>query len=158
MKEKLQEKLELLSAADSPYFCGSSCLLSLYDVLCEIELNTVDFEKAFPHLKENVLKLFDEDPRLFELSKKKEAFFEEEWKEVINILYDYASWLEDMNQLIALVRDAGLKQHVEKLRMDVDFLVAILKETLVIFENREDLPPEFARAENEVLTNIRKGA
>ena len=92
---------ELLKDANSKYYCGSSCLLSLFALYQEIEKTSDgEFKKAFSKFKSSVLSLFEKDSRLFELSKKSEELSQLDWKESEEVFLLYAEVIFSLKELI----------------------------------------------------------
>jgi hypothetical protein len=155
MKENFESKLNLLSDLESPMFCGSSVFLSLFPVLEFLSKKIVDFKEGYPELKKVNERLYQEDPVLFEYSKKKEDFLDVEWKEILSILQDYEKELIGLDSLARLCKSMGLESYATLLHQDSIFLKKVLQETLTIFFEREDKVPEYERIASNCLMAIR---
>lgn len=157
MKLNLQEKNELLLSPTSPYYCGSSCLLSLYVVIQAIkDSSDKDFLIAFPNLQENILKLFDEDTTLFDLSKKQEELNELEWKKALDTFETYALIISDLTELEDYCLSANKKRYLSHIHHDKLFLIELARMNLSIFEDRQDKPYAFDRICHDVFSTIKK--
>lgn len=158
MKLNLQEKNELLFQPSSPYYCGSSCLLSLYVIIQAIrDSSNKDLSKELVDLQGNILSLFDEDTALFDLSKKQDFLMEEEWKQVLDALDEYAMIISFLTQLEDVCFSTDKKRYLSHLHHAKLFLIELAKMNLSIFEVRDDKPYAFGRISNDVFAAIKKG-
>lgn len=148
---------ELLKEANSKYYCGSSCLLSLFAVYQEIEKTSdSDFKKAFSKFKLDVLSLFEKDSRLFELSKKNEELSELDWKEIEDVFLLYEEVIFSLKELIDFVSFTKKKAYLLFLKRDLDFLVDLALDNLNLFALRTDIPDSFYPVRNVVFQAIKK--
>ena len=153
--QKLDSIVMQLEASDSSYFCGSACFVSLIPLLQAIDETSVDFEEAFPKIRSLTEKLIPEDGRLFELAMKKSDHYDEaEWNTIIAIISDYASFLDDLKELIEFCKDTGKKSFLPVLESDCLFLCSLLRKSLIVFYDKEEQPELFRRQGSVALLAI----
>lgn len=154
IKLEAAKREEELKDTKSPYYAGSAALLSLYMTVSAIEYTSLDFKDAFPDLKELLLTLYEEDPQLFALSKKKEIFSLEDWNFLTQAMNDYADLFFKLGELMHFCKESMKENYLPSLEKDNQFLAAIAKDNISSFEGKEDATPEYKRAVNDVLSNL----
>lgn len=155
MSETFQNRLRSLGDLKSPLFCGSALYLSLIPVLRLLSKKIEMFHEGFPELEKVNRRLFDEDPILFEYSKKENDFSTEEWKESLMILRDYESEIRALDALAKTCEAGEMMSFATLLRCDSLFLKHLLQDTLTIFSQKEDVPIEFQRVSYDCFDAIR---
>lgn len=152
--KKNQDKLELLGNTETPYFCGSAVFLSLVPLLLSLEKEIQNYKEAYPDLMKINQRLFDEDPVLFDLSKKKETYTKEEWITVLQSLEDYGEEIRQLSSLCSLCQISKREDYVSFLKSDIHFLKGILQDTLAILYEREDKTIEFDRVAHDAFLSM----
>lgn len=155
MSESFENRLRALGDVKSPLFCGSALYLSLIPVLRLLSKKVEMFHEGFPELEKINRRLFDEDPILFEYSKKENRFSAEEWKEAMLILRDYENEIRYLDALAKTCEAGEMMSFASLLRCDSLFLKRLLQDTLTIFSQKEDVPIEFQRVSYDCLNAIR---
>ena len=157
MKIKLEEKNQALIDPDSKYYCGSSCLLSLW-LLLQRFFATSDkkFESAFARLNENVLALFDEDTTLFDLSKTGDKLEYDSWKLVSASFARYNEIITDLFELQDYCFVTKLRRYIPYLEHHKEFLCNLAKDNLAIFDKKENKPSFYTRTSFDLLKTLGK--
>ncbi len=154
MKRK-DEIYQGLYDADSSYFAGSACFLSLVPILECLEKDMIYFKDAFGGIYELIDRLIEEDGRYFSLSLEKGKLSDEKWKDILIITQDYAVFLDMLNEMLSVLPEAGLGRYVPYLKDKFIFLSHLCQSSLSSFYEMEDIPEEFFPIANACLSAIR---
>lgn len=149
------EIMKGLRDADSGYYAGSACFMSLIAVLKSLRKEMLFFDEAFEDIFDVIDRLIVEDGRYFELSLKKEGLSDEEWKEVMAITSDYAILLDTLNEMKDVLLESGLGRYVPFLQNKFVLLSHLCQSSLASFYEMERKPEEFFQVANGALTAIR---
>lgn len=140
MKNEL--KLEELRDKNSPYFCGSACLLTLNSLVKASVDEIVDTKEIQKKLELSILKLAKEDAKLFDYSKKDELSIEE-WEDASDIISDYTDLFSSLYTFESLFSKSSLL-----LKMILDchkFLLETIIPSTSMMSEREDVSNRFKR-------------
>ncbi len=157
MKIKLEEKNAQLLDSESKYYCGSSCLLSLWILLQGITATSDrKFEAAFARLNENLLVLFDDDTLLFDLSKTDEILTYEQWHDVVHAFTCYQEIISDLVELQDYCFAIRKRQYLPCLEHHKEFLCDLAMQNLKVFDAKENKPSFYERVSFEIFKTIQK--
>lgn len=150
MKFNLNQKMKELSSPTSPYYCGSSCFLSLFIIVKEILASSEkQLQKAFIDLENSLLSLYEEDNKLFMLSKE-ENLLDDDWKQVESILSDYASIIEKLSTLSSICKTTNKERYATLLNHKIEFIISLAKDNISFFDLKEGKRESFQRVCNEL--------
>lgn len=98
-----------LDDVKSKYYCGSACFLTLI-ALCHFYNDKIDgVKREFSIIEENAEELMKEDAELFSLTKKAELSTSE-WKFLDSVIKKYAEVIENLNDVLNIIRDEKVEQ------------------------------------------------
>lgn len=144
-----------LRNAQSPYFCGSACLMSLYEKMNIVLGETVGIKKEISELKKKIVLLEHDDAKLFKLTyvKTGEPI---DYELITEILNSYCDFFSRFNDIISVLKDCHKEELVSMIKLDFDFLLyTILDSNSYLIEN-EDCPLSFKRVIHELMMVERK--
>lgn len=139
--KQFEEYLQDLSDLKSPYYGGSTCMLSLYQtLLCLSKLGyDVDNEMSL------CIKLFDEDAKFFDISKQ-DGISSGDYLIVVEALKHYYELISSIIEIENKLDDSVL---IKYLCVHLNFLLSIARCNFDVFKSREDLPTEFNEIKNK---------
>lgn len=140
--KQFNEYIQDLSELNSPYYGGSTCMLSLYQTFMALSKLGYNVDDEL----DICIKLFDEDAMLFDISKRK-SISSGDYLIVINSLQHYYELITNIIDVENKLNNSVL---IKYFCAHLNFLISIVRCNFAAFKDREDLLLEF----NEVKSKF----
>ncbi|MFA6829895.1 MAG: hypothetical protein WCR67_04260 [Bacilli bacterium] len=152
---KLDDYLYKISDKRSSYYAGSGALLSLVPLMKSLENDLVGMDESFTETEKLIMKVIEEDGIFFTYSLSKEQLSDDQWNKVMEIIDDYTSLLDNLNQFLTVTELSQADVYIPMIKENFVFISHLAMMSLSSFYEMSAQPEEFFAKANAMLLAIR---